>query len=171
MCAPAIPLIIGGLTAAVGIGTAVASHIGQNKAAKANTAAANENFQARTEALSAQSVEVRNAAAEDSLSNAIDYARESGRISASAADMGLSGVSAFGLQQSSAFEAGRQQSVDDLNLTTQLRQLQRGVTGADIERKSQIASVPKGSATMLALGVAGGALSGASAYKSFGGRF
>jgi hypothetical protein len=164
------PLSIGIATAALSVGQQVTSYIGTNQASAANQVAANLNFARENEAISRQKVQLDKQASENALDTAITAARARGEITASASDRGLASSSITQQINAAMFGVGRQASIEDINLTSQRRNLLEGRVDADIKRQSQIASMPKAGAVSLILGVGSGLAKGASAYKSAGGQ-
>lgn len=155
--------------AAVGIASAVAGHIGQKQAYKANREAAQYNFANRFNASETQRVQMDQERSEKAFDTAIAAVQAQGRIAASASEMGLSAGAAQQGFNSEMFGLGRQASVDDANDANQRVQLANERRGADIARISQINSVSKPSALGLVLGIGKAVVDAGTSYKQMGG--
>lgn len=158
------------LSTALGVGQAVTQYQGGVAAAEANAEAANVNFANQFNILEQKRVQVDAEASEAAFDSAIVTAQEGGRIGASAADRGLGSSSVIQSLNASLFGVGRGVTMEQANAQGQRNQIAAELTGANIERQSQINRVAKPTKGSLLLGLGGAALQGANTYTGLGGK-
>lgn len=159
------PISIGVATFALGSAQAITSHIGQNRAYKANEQAANYNYARENEAIQRQGVLVDKEQSEAAFDTAIAQMRSEGDIVASATDRGLGSSSIAQQLNASMFGLGRQATAEQQNFDTQRSNLSSSRTDAELKRQSQINSVQKSGTLSLILGIGSAGLQGVNAYK------
>lgn len=160
------PVTIGIATAAIGVGQAVSSYVGQNQRAAANTKAANMNYAGQVGAINKQDAQLQQEHSEQSFDTALTQLKAKGDIAASAGDMGLSSGSLVSQVNAAMFGVGRQNAVEQTNFDNQRAQLASSKYNAAVARNNQIAQVPKASTASLVLGIGSAALQGDNAYNS-----
>lgn len=156
MCPP----VIAAATSALAIGGEVMNYVGQNQLYHANMTAANLNYAQAKETADQKYVQLDQAKSENAVDTAITAAQAGGAIAASASDQGLGNQSIVGAINAAQFGIGRQATTEDINDSNARQQVSRDLTGAEINRQSQIAQHPHGSPIALALGIGKGILSG-----------
>lgn len=167
MCGPAaVPIAIGVATAALAVGSAVVSHVGQNQLAKANEHAADLNYANRRTVIGEQTNQLDQEASQRVEDSAITSLKAEGEIVNSAGEMGYAPTSITQAINASMFGIGRQDSVAATNDNNQRQQLAAGLEGADISRQTQILQHGKSSWAELGLGIGNGVLKGVNAGVS-----
>lgn len=131
----------------------VTAFIGQRQAAKANEQAANVTAHNAYNEQQQRNVQIDANQSESTLNNLIAQRATQGRISSSAAALGVDNSTAEGLFQSSDFASGREQSINDLNSQNLRVQSDNNIRGIEIQRISDINRVQKPSAASLILGL------------------
>lgn len=164
------PISIGAATAGLSGATEILKFTGQNRAWDDNRHAAGRTYASQFNAAEDQRVQVQAQTSEDTVSNLIEQLNQRGRISASAADLGVDASTATQQLNASEFAAGRTQAITDLNAANQGQAYKTGLVDADLRRQNQIRAVAKGSPVGLAMGLAGSALQGVGAFSLAGGK-
>lgn len=171
MCEPAtlttLALVAGGASAA----KTVMGFIGQQQAASANKKAANLNYNLKVEQASRQNAQLSEQQTQTALTDAVTIAQNFGRIATSASSLGLGRTTAHRLLGVAATGANRALAANEANYANKRVDLQTELTGASIQRSSQIASVPSPTYGELALNLIGDAADTASNYAALGGKF
>lgn len=162
---------IANLAGGLGAISTITNFIGQNQVARANELAANRNFANKTEALNNQNTQLSEQSSEDHVSNAIKSAQQFGRISATAAALGMGQSTLSPYLNAAQGAVGRDMAIEDTNTNAKRQNLVASGTGAELERQSTINSKPRGTALGLALGLGKDALGAANLFGSVGGKF
>lgn len=152
------------------IGT-ITSFVGESQAAAANKKAANQNFAAKTNALNTQNTQLSEQESEDHVSNAIKSAQQYGRISATAASLGMGQSTLSPYLAAAQGNVARGQAIEDINTNSKRQNIQAEQTGAELERQSTINSKPSPSPLNLALGLGKDVFSAGSLFGQLGGKF
>jgi hypothetical protein len=168
MCSP---VALAGVTGGVQAASSVFGFMGQNQAAKLNTQAANLGYANNINALNTQATQINQQQSENTVSSLIDSVAARGRISAAAGSEGAGGSSTASQMNAAEFSAGRNLAVEDLNSQNARVQNANQRSGADLQRRSQIASVQPASPLSLVLGLANAGISGAKQFSEAGGQF
>lgn len=171
MCLPlaALPLALAATSAVVGIGSSVASYIGQNQAAHAAQKAANLNYANKANQVATENTRLSNQETQTNVSNAVRAAQSMGEIAASSSSLGsptvhqLIGANLAGLN--------RARGVTDANAAARRVDLSTELYGAALERNSTIASNPRATLGSLALGIGSSLVNAGTTYASLGGKF
>lgn len=169
MCDPAT--IIAGATLALGVGSTVSSYMGQRQQITVDRQVSNLNFAQQSNIISQKKIQLDQGKSEDAFDTAIATVRAQGAVAAGAANQGLSGASIIQAVNADMFGIGRQVEAQNINDENQRIQLANELAGADLTRRSEIASKKKPGALDLALGIGGDVLKGVSAYTTAGGKF
>lgn len=162
---------IANLSGALGAVSTITGFIGQTQAAAAAKKAANLNFANKTTALTQENTQLSARESEDHVSAAIKSAQTFGRISASAAAMGLGNSTLSPYLDAAEGSVSRDSAIEDLNTNSKRVELGSEATGARLERDSTIAAHPSPSPVSLALGLGKDAFGAASLFSQLGGKF
>lgn len=146
--------------AAVSIGSAVMSYMGQNAASKANQQAANLNAANQYTVREQGRAENDQKSAEERLNLAVESAQNFGRIAQSASTLNLGASTTQQAMNASSVATGRAMAQGDQSFMFGRSQYANDIYGDQLQKASQINSVPKGNPVALALGIAGGAAGG-----------
>lgn len=167
MCNPV--LAIAGAQAILGVGSAVMQYQGAKNQAEAAAKTANIEARLRSEGEQARAVEVGQRAANEKFETAIQKQQAMGRIAASASDRGLGAQSVNRSFNVAAFQAGRANSITELNAKNQLAQGGRNLRSIEAERQATIAANPAPSPWSLALGIGSAVANAGASYYSLKG--
>lgn len=151
-----LPIVL----AAVAIAGSVMSYMGQNQAAKANQSAANLNAANQYTVREQARVQGEQRSAEERVNLAVESAQNFGRIAQSSSTMGLGASTTQQAMNASDVATGRAQAVGGQNFLFGRSQYANDIYGDQLQKASQINSVPKGNTAALALGIVQGGLSG-----------
>lgn len=146
--------------AAIAIGSSVMAYMGQNAAASANQHAANLNAANQFTVREQSRAQTDQRSAEERVNLAVESAQNFGRIAQSSSVMGVGASTTAQALNASSVATGRATAVGDQNFMFGRQQNSNDIYGDQLQRASQINSVPKGNPAALALGIAGGAASG-----------
>lgn len=147
----------------------ITQYIGAQQAYSANRTAANENYANKMNADQAQNTQLSEQLSEDHVSNAIRSAQTYGRIAATST--GLGAASLMPALGAATMNVARSQSIEDMNTASKRQNIVASMTGAELERRSQINSMAKPNLVTLGLGLAKDATGGATSFGQMGGKF
>lgn len=152
--------------ATVSIAGSVMAYMGQNAASKANQSAANLNAANQYTVREQARVQGEQKSAEERVNLAVESAQNFGRIAQSSSTMGLGASTTQQAINASDVATGRAQAVGDKNFMFGRSQFANDIYGDQLQKASQINSVPKGNPAALALGIIGGAAGGYSDHQT-----
>ena len=164
------PISIGVATAGVSAASAVYGFVGQAQQAKGARRTAGINYGQDYNEAAARGIQIDARQSELSVDALIKKVAAQGRISASAASLGLADPTVAAQGNAAGFEAGRDLEIENLNTINERAALARGLVGADLERQSRINANKGPSAFELGLGLSRAALKGVNAYSGAGGK-
>lgn len=133
--------------------------------------AANLNYNMKAQQVEQQNVQLSQAQSEQSVTNAVKLAQNFGHIATSASALGLGSSSTQQMLNANRAGFNRTVGITDRNFDARRTALQTDLTGATIQRSTEISNAPHTNLGMLALGVAKSAVGGASDYAAMGGKF
>lgn len=165
------PVSMAVATTATSAASSYMGFAGQNQAAAANETAANLGYANSINGLNTQATQIDKQQSENTVTALINSVAARGRISAAASSQGMGGSTTAAQENAAEFASGRQLSIEDLNSQQERVQNANQRSGADLQRRSQIASVQPASTLSLVLGVANSALKGANQFSQSGGQF
>lgn len=133
--------------------------------------AANLNYNMKAQAVGQKNVQLGEQETEANLTNAVRTAQGFGRIAASASSLGLGAFSTRQLVGNNAAGSNRSLGITTRNAAQARTALQTELTGASIQRSTEISNAPHTNLGMLALSLTKSAVGGATTYADLGGKF
>jgi hypothetical protein len=165
------PLSLAAASTAVSGASSVMGFVGQGQAAAANARSANYAYAGTYDTEQQREAQIDQQQAGNTVQAAIDRTVAEGRVSASASSFGGDRQTAIGEVNSVANQNERALGTENINSENQRTQVATDLTGAELERQSQINRVQPESPLALGVGLAGDAAQGAATYSKLGGRF
>lgn len=133
--------------------------------------AANLNFNMKQQQADRENVQIGEQQTENNLTDAVKYAQNFGRIASSASALGLGVYSTRQLIGNNAAGFNRTLGINDRNADNARANLQTQLTGASIQRSTEISNAPHTNLGMLALSIGKSVTGGATTYADLGGKF
>lgn len=158
------PIVMGVLTAGLGIAQAVMQHSAQSSAYKQNVNNTNKAFISEQNAAQKNQIGEQDAAADAKFKMEREATARVAQVENSASYSGVSGLSVSGLIDSIRFQEAERQQTASSNLETRLQELQSEKEASRNNYNARIASVQKPSGMALGLGIGSAVLSGATTY-------
>lgn len=149
----------------------VVNYFGIQSAHHAAVQAANLNYNEKSAQADQQNVQLSEQETETNLSDAVKQAQGFGRIATSASALGLGAFSTHQLLSDNAAAYNRSIGITERNADQSRANLQTELTGASIQRSTEISNAPHTNLGMLALSLGKSAAAGATSYADLGGRF
>lgn len=168
MCTPGA---IGGAQAGLGIIGNVMNFLSIQSAHHAAVQAANLNFNQKSAQVDRENVQLGEQQTENNLTDAVKYAQNFGRIASSASELGLGAYSTRQLIGNNAAGFNRTLGINDRNAANARTNLQSQLTGASIQRSTEISNAPHTNLGVLALSIGKTVVGSASTYADLGGKF
>jgi len=168
MCSPL--LAVAGASAGLGVISNVVNYFAIQSAHHATVQAANLNYNMKAQAVDQKNVQLGEQETEANLTNAVRTAQGFGRIAVSATALGLGQYSTRQLIGNNAAGSNRSLGITTRNADQARTGFQTELTGASIQRSSEIANAPHTNLGMLALGIGKSLVGGAADYAALGGK-
>lgn len=164
-------MIAAGANAGLGMVGNVVNYFAVQSAHHAAVQAANLNYNMKSQQVDQANVQLSQQQSENAVTNAVKYAQGFGRIATSASALGLGRSSTGQLLNANSAGYNRTTGIMDRNYDARRTSLQTELTGATIQRSTEISNAPHTNLGMLALGLAKSAAGGAADYAAMGGKF
>lgn len=168
MCSPQA---LGGAQAGLGIIGNVMNYFSIQSAHHAAVQAANLNYNMKSQQVDQQNVQIGQQETEQNLTDAVKQAQTFGRIATSASALGLGQYSSRQLVGDEAAGYNRHLGLNTRNALQARQNLQTELTGASIQRSTEISNAPHTNLGVLALSIGKSAVGGASTYADLGGKY
>lgn len=169
MCSPQLAAA-GGQAGMSMIGNVV-NYFAIQSAHHAAVQAANLNFNMKAEQADKQNVQIGQQETEQNLTDAVKQAQSFGRIAVTASALGLGDYSTRQLTAATYAAHNRNLGINTRNADQARGNLQTELTGASIQRSTEISNAPHTNLGQLALSLGKSAAGGATTYADLGGKF